>query len=259
MILLSRPTDIKSVRREKPLIVMANGPSLNDTMLRSLDVLKSNDCMSVNFAPVSEAFFSIRPKYHVMADPLFFAKEQPFNVVGLYDALSKVDWQLTLLVPCKYRRNLPENVTTNPNISVRTFNFVGGEGYGWLESLLYRSKLAMPRPRNVLVPALMTGIWLGYKDIYVVGADHSWMQTICVDDDNNVISVQPHFYKDDEREQKRVDTTYRNYRLHQIVHSFYVAFRSYHTLQRFAQKVGVEIYNSTPGSFIDAFPRKPLP
>ena len=257
--LQSRPTGLKPQRRVRPLIVLANGPSLNDTMRDSLSALECNDCASVNFAPLSEMFFKIKPKYHFMADPLFFSQEAPFNVKQLFEALARVDWDLTLFVPCRFAGKLPEGVRANMKIKVQKFNFVGAEGFGWMEKLLYNHKLAMPRPRNVLIPALMGGIWLGYKEIYIVGADHSWMRTISVDDDNNVISIQPHFYKEDEREQKRVDTAYKNYRLHQIVHSFYVAFRSYHVLERYAQKKGVEIYNSTPGSYIDAFKRRPLP
>ena len=51
---------------------------------------------------------------------------------------------------------------------------------------------------------------------------------------------------------------WRNYPLHQIVYRFYVAFRSYHTLQAYALSRGVNIYNITPGSFIAAFPRKKI-
>lgn len=264
VMLQSRCTHFKTHRQDGPLIVMANGPSLNDTMRDSLDILQRHDTVSVNFAPLSEAFAVIKPRYHVLADPLFFSAEPLPNVVRLYDALKTVDWPLTIFVPRKYvskaRRllSISKTETADNPISIQPFNFVGADGFAWLEKLLYNSKSAMPRPRNVLVPALMCGIWLGYKQIYVVGADHSWMKTISVDSDNNVISVQPHFYKDDASEQKRVDTTYRDYRLHQIVHSFYVAFRSYHTLQRYAKKIGVKIYNSTPDSFIDAFPRKSL-
>lgn len=257
--LQSRPGRLDKMHRDHPLIIMANGPSLNQTIAENADVLRDNDTMSVNFAPLSPVFFDLRPKFHVLADPLFFANEPPFNVVEMYKALQRVDWPLTLVVPVKYRKKLTRLLADNPHLEVATFNPVGVEGFGWFRRLSYRSRLAMPRPRNVLIPALMCGIWMGYRRIYVVGADHSWMQTISVDDDNNVISVQPHFYKDDKREQQRVDTTYRNYRLHDIVHSFYVAFRSYHILSDFARNQGVEIINSTPGSFIDAFKRDSLP
>lgn len=104
----------------------------------------------------------------------------------------------------------------------------------------------------------MCGIYAGYNEIYVTGADHSWMETLRVNDNNNVVSVQPHFYADSKAELKRSETEYKGYRLHDILQSFYIAFRSYHTLRRYADRKGINIYNSTPGSYIDAFQRKNL-
>ena len=113
----------------------------------------------------------------------------------------------------------------------------------------------MPRPRNVLIPSIMEAIGMGYKKVYIAGADHSWTRTLSVDDDNNVVSVQPHFYKEDDREVQRINTEYMHHPLHTIMYSFYVAFKSYFTIARYARSRGTEVVNITPGSFIDAFPR----
>ena len=67
-----------------------------------------------------------------------------------------------------------------------------------------------------------------------------------MNDNNNVVSVQPHFYADSKAELKRSETEYKGYRLHDILQSFYIAFRSYHTLRRYADRKGIRIYNSTP-------------
>ena len=94
--------------------------------------------------------------------------------------------------------------------------------------------------------------------MYITGADHSWTKTLSVNEQNEVVSIQPHFYKEDEKEEKRIKVDYLKYPLHQIIYSFYLAFKAYHSIQRYAEAKGVNIYNSTPGSFIDAFPRKNL-
>jgi hypothetical protein len=73
-----------------------------------------------------------------------------------------------------------------------------------------------------------------------------------------VISIQPHFYKEDENEEKRIKVDYLKYPLHQIINSFYIAFKAYHNIKRYAMHKGVSIYNVTPESFIDAFPRADL-
>lgn len=238
------------------LIVMGNGPSLAQTITEHPGALQRYPLLAVNFAALTPEFFTLRPRYYLMADPVFFAAEGNENLLKLRANLDKVDWRMTLYIPfgagC-----IP--ATDNLNVIVERFNFVGIGGFRWFERMVYNSGRGIPRPRNVLIPAIMAGIREGYRNIYLTGADHSWTRTLAVGDDNTVLSVQPHFYEDNEAERQRVSQVYRNVRLHEVIHSFYVAFKSYFTLRRYADSIGVNIYNATPGSFIDAFERRPLP
>jgi hypothetical protein len=237
---------------------MGNGPSLRNTINDNADALARHPLMAVNFAANAPQFADLHPAYYILVDPFFFSGGTAENLVKLWHNLASVSWQMTLIVPRKYTTKIPSTVSSKQNITIKTINCVGVEGYAWFERLAYGSRLAMPRPRNVLIPAIMAAIWLGYNDITIVGADHSWMQSIWVDDQNRVVSVQPHFYKDDSKEQQRVNSEYEGYRLHQIINSFYVAFKSYHQIERYAQTSNISIKNATPGSYIDAFPRTTL-
>ena len=245
----------------RELVILGNGPSLNDTIASSSGFLHQRDLLAVNFAACAEQFIQLRPRYYVLADPHFFrAFDQP-NVSKLWDVLShKVDWEMTIFVPAKYKTAVSgiAGLKENGNISIAHYNITPIEGFSAVEDLAYAHNLGMPRPRNVLIPSLMLALQMGYKTIYLAGADHSWTRTLSVDDDNNVVSIQPHFYKEDEKEVKRVNTEYMHYPLHQIMYSFYVAFRSYFTIKRYAGHIHASIFNITPGSFIDAFPRKKI-
>lgn len=254
----SRCATLKPTAQNQSIIVMGNGPSLKDTIANQADVLAQHPLMAVNFAANAPQFADLKPEYYILVDPFFFSGGTADNLTKLWQNLSAVTWNMTLIVPHNYASAVPVAMSDKANITVKTINCVGVEGFEWFENMAYSSRLAMPRPRNVLIPSIMAALWLGYKDIYIVGADHSWMQSIWVDDDNRVVSVQPHFYKDDSKEQKRVNSEYEGYRLHQIINSFYVAFRSYHRIQRYAASHSINIYNSTPGSYIDAFVRQPL-
>lgn len=242
-----------------PIIVMGNGPSLSQTIARDMPVLKSHPSLAVNFAALAPEFAEIKPRFYVLADPHFVSDSDNPNLVRLWDNLRCVTWQMTLLVPVPFRDRIIGRIGSNSHIDVATFNAVGVEGWQWLCRLAYSKGWGMPRPRNVLIPSVMLAMWLGYRDIYIVGADHSWMKTISVNDRNEVVSIQPHFYKDDDKEIERVTTEYLKYPLHQIVHSFYVAFKAYHEIYSYARHHGVEIFNATSESFIDAFPRRGLP
>jgi len=251
--LLSRPSSSLRGRAEGDrLIIMANGPSLADTISHSFATLKSTPTMAVNFAAIAPEFSELKPRYYVLADPHFFSEKEDINLDKLRKSLAAVDWDMTLLVPVTFAKKARQ---LYGNLDIATFNAVGIEGFSSLCHAAYSAGLAMPRPRNVLIPSIMLGIALGYKEIVITGADHSWMKTLSVTDDNEVVSIQPHFYADGKEELTRVRHEYRNYRLHQIVDSFAVAFRSYHLIADYAASKGVRIINATPGSFIDAFPR----
>lgn len=260
MIVQSRKTDFTQnliAHDAGSLIVMGNGPSLKP--LLEDNSLADTDCrlLAVNFFANAPEFFTLKPSYYVMCDPHFFESKDDENVASLWRNLSSTDWSFSLFVPasrCSYVRS-----KVGGNVTVAAFNPVGVEGPEWFERISFGSRLAMPRPRNVLIPSIMIGLWLGYKKIYLAGADHSWMKTLRVSENNEVISVQPHFYDDGEKEHERVASVYRGVRLHEVINSFYVAFRSYFSIERYARSIGARIYNSTPGSFIDAFERKPLP
>ncbi len=265
MALLSRRT-VAPRRCDKPCdsaVILANGPSLKTTIADCSDRIAAMPSVAVNFMANAPQFSVLKPDYYVLADPHFFKGIENENVASLWKSLAGVTWKMTLNVPASelaVTRRLLRRFGGSEQIglSIATFNFVGIEGFDWLENLAYRSGMAMPRPRNVLIPAIMTAIRAGYKEIYLTGADHSWLETIRVTENNNVVSVQPHFYTDSKKELARSETEYKGYRLHDILLSFYTAFRSYHRLARYAAVRGVSIYNATPGSFIDAFPRKAL-
>lgn len=250
-----RRAAIKAEPRPRPLIILGNGPSLNDTMADHAAALRANPLMAVNFFANSPVFSELKPEFYVLADPHFFDSAADPNVSRLLAALEAVDWPMTLFVPFGARCSIK-----NGMVAVKRYPMTAIEGARTLERAAYSLRLGMPRPRNVLIPAIMVGAWLGFGEIYIVGADHTWPRTVSVNERNEVVSVQPHFYKEDERELDRIRVTYLGVRLHELLDSWRIAFGSYHRIRRWADGRGLKIFNATtPESFIDAFERRPLP
>ncbi|MDE6423667.1 MAG: hypothetical protein K2K95_09670, partial [Muribaculaceae bacterium] len=164
--------------------------------------------------------------------------------------------KMTLWVPAKMLHFAKALVIGNDNITLKTFNLTPLEGNKALVHLLIDAGLGMPRPRNVMIPAIMSAIREGYRKIWLCGADHTWTRTLSVDDENFVVSIQPHFYEDNDKEHQRVRAAYAGLRLHDVLGSMTVAFRSYWDIADYAKSRGIEIINATPGSMIDAFPRR---
>ncbi|MBO4945674.1 MAG: hypothetical protein J6C91_10545 [Muribaculaceae bacterium] len=258
MLLQSRPVESSGAPRpDQSLVIMGNGPSLKD-VLDHRELLAGRKLLAVNFFANAPEFVETRPDFYVLCDPHFFDPEGDPNVDKLWRNLCSVTWPMTLFVPRGECRKASGRLRGASNIRLAAYNPVGIEGPEWFERMAFDARLAMPRPRNVLIPSIMIGLWLGFKEIYLTGADHSWMKTIRVNESNEVVSVQPHFYDDNESEQERVASVYKGVHLHDVVRSFYVAFHSYFAISRYAAHIGAHIYNATPGSFIDAFPRRAL-
>lgn len=254
--LMSRGASWKKNETGHALAILGNGPSLRHTLDTSLDQLLTYDLMAVNFAALAPDFLNLRPRFYMLADGHFFnGMHSDPNVRKLWENLERVSWEMTLLVPSKYKHFVKPLVMNASHINLHFFNLTPVDGYGWLKNILFSSGLGMPRPRNVLIPAIMEGIRMGYNKILLFGADHSWTKTLDVDKENFVVSVQPHFYEDNEKELHRQRETYKGLHLHDVLGSMTIAFRSYWDIARFAKSRNIEIINATPGSMIDAFPR----
>ena len=245
----------KSVSDDEEIVILGNGPSLNDTVADSSEFLASKNLLAVNFAANTPLFKDLKPEYYVLADPHFFNSGND-NVDKLWLSLNSIDWDMVLFVPFSVKSQFIDAFLRNDKVKVRRYNTTPIEGFRKFRNFVYRRGWGMPRPRNVLIPSIMLAVNSGFKTVYVAGADHSWTRTLSVDDDNRVVSVQPHFYKDSEKETARVNKEYMNYPLYKIIYSFYVAFKSYFFIRDYAESVDCMIWNITPGSFIDAFPRK---
>lgn len=241
----------------RPLIILGNGPSLRRNLDEDMELLQESDTLAVNFFANTPEFTLVKPKYYLLADPHFFDKvDTDPNVARLIASLNAIDFRMTLLIPAKSRWKA--KVFNKRSLKVETFNSIAVEGFRWFENAMFKARRGMPRPRNVLIPSVMVGTWLGYKRIFLLGADHSWLSTLSVNDRNEVVSVQPHFYREDEKEQTRIRQEYVRHPLHEVLESMMIAFRSYHRIQAYATSRGISILNATPASMIDAFPRSPL-
>lgn len=245
-------TDYQSDNSE--IVVLGNGPSLRPLIENKGDFLNGKALMAVNYAVLSESFTALKPEYYIVADPAFFFN--PVHCNKLFDNLvAKTDWTMTLFVSRKAGKSALWKLKLHKrsNIKIVYFNTTPIEGFAQFTHHAFKKGWGMPRPRNVLIPAIMMALQMKFNTIYVAGADHSWLKDIWVGDDNRLYEDFKHFY-----DQKTASNYSSDYHLHNMLFSLGVAFRSYHEIEGFAQNIGKKIYNVTEGSYIDAFERKKI-
>lgn len=246
-----------SFSNTKELVILANGPSLNKTIEESSVFLEDKTLMAVNFFAVSPLYEKLKPEIYLIADPLFWESEKISN--RLYNQLvDKTTWKMIFFVPvkAKKRKEWQDLVAKNENIKVFEYNSTPIEGFQSFCNFVFKRRLGVPRPHNVLIPSISQGLNLPFENIYLAGADHSWLHDISVNEDNEIMMGHKHFYgKSNSAIDNVIDEDVKKRKLYSILFHMYVAFKSYFILDEYAVYLNKKVINITPDSFIDAFKR----
>jgi hypothetical protein len=250
-------------------IILGNGPSLTKSLVKYQDQLKEYDLVCVNNFVISDIYTCLKPTYYILAAPILYLHEAKLSSLYLElrnqifsNIQEKTSWNLTLMVPFVAKKSNYFNLflTNNPLIKPIYFNQTPVEGFSSINKLIFNLGLGMPRPHNIMIPAIMNCINLNYKYIYLIGADHSWLPDINVNEKNEALVNQKHFYDENEsRPEKMQDYISRPRKLHEIIHKFYLTFKGYWIIKEYAANKNVSVYNASEISMIDAFERKEIP
>ncbi len=241
----------------KTVKILANGPSLAD----DLGNLVETDAVSVlNFFILHDIFWSVKPQYYVLADPVLFMDASPVaNVDKLYELVRKIDWDITFLVPLEQYDFFKRKTQSNPHVCIKTFyrSFLAKRLPAKCRFRWYQKGLSTPYPQNVLIPSIAMMLNEGFEKIYLYGAGHSWTTQMAVDEENRLCLVDNHFY-DQGTDNKRLwlnpERPGQTFKMHEILACLQTAFATYHELKAYAGYLGkVQIINKDKHSFIDAF------
>ena len=249
------------------LFVLGNGPSLNTTFENGTDFLKQKDVICVNNFVTTDLFVKLKPTKYMIADPS--------NLIGL-DTLSdtlknetvkvvnelqtKLNWHMDFILPDFAQTGyLYQTLRTNKFISFYFYNTkdVSKTNYTYFQNL--DENLIAPPAQTVLNTCLWLGIKLRYDEIYLLGADTSWIERVRVDQTTNELyTIDRHFYGEVKRPlYSDVDGKIPR-KLHEELEADARVLRNYWELEAYAQHAGITVYNASAYSLIDAFNRKKI-
>lgn len=250
-------------------IILANGPSLKDSLQENPSVFSKEkyDLFCVNYFANSDFYQKLQPNYYVMIAPEYWVDEfEDISTIiekrtELFRNIeAKTDWELDLFIPweAKKSKTWKDLFKNKPNIHIHYFNRTPIEGCRSINHFLFRCHLGMPRPHNVLIPSLFIGINMEYQNIYLIGADHSWIPLIFVTSQNDVLFTNQHFYEEKKLKPHPMRKATGKRKLHEVLDKFMLTFKGYFILKSYAKTKKVKIWNATPSSFIDAFDRRKI-
>lgn len=248
----SKSKSYKSLKKNINSVILANGSSLKSAYDSGDVHLDDCDVFCVNMLVDWEHFKDVKPRFYFVSDGVFFnpTKEKHHNLISrLATALKSVDWEIFLCIPAGTANGGLLKELSGSNVKILRWNTTTTEGFTSFCHWIYRHNMGMPRCQTVTNAAIMAAINMGYANINLYGADHSWTRDLKVNDNNEVCYGDRHVYAAEVKYSKNDRT------IGWLLHAFANMFDAHHEIEAYAKKRGVKIWNCTKGSFVDAYER----
>ncbi len=246
-------------------VILGNGPSLSDSLKEGLPFLKDKTVFCMGEFPATMEYERIKPEYCLMIDGVYFSseadaqfiknRERTFNAI-----VKKTAWPLVIIAPYRAKKEkvLEGLAAQNKNVRIAYFNnsqFIGPRNF---RHYVYRKNIASPIFQNTLIAGIFFALNMGYRKIFLLGADHSWLEETIVRDDN-VLCIKRgyHFFDKDDTVLVPNLKSYKgeNFKLHEFLRALALTFEGYFILEDYARYLGSKVYNASGKSYIDAFER----
>lgn len=241
----------KSAKKET-CFIFGNGPSIADL---DFSLFKDEDVFVVNQVSRYSDFSSLKVKYHVISDPIFFKDDEQHNPTIEQELLDKL-----LLVG----KNNPECITfaasskdngvvkeLNKYSKVITFPFYSHmEDYPNLTSTLSKP---LPWFNNVVQFSIFIAICLGYKKIYLLGCEQSTIISILKTKMEQNVDSNIYGCHLPQVEQERMQKLFNSQSLTSYLSMFSMMYHDFDLLNDFSLKNGVSIVNCTNVTLLESF------
>lgn len=232
--------------QKEPIHILMNGSSLNDTIYyvkkEPGKVLMCNFALSY----MQTMKVDIRPDYYCFIDPAYKDLSRS-DVNDLYNVLQSYAYNLDVYSD---RAILDRLKITNSNILTHSVYYNPCPDYrGKKERYFLKKNMASFRWQNVVIMALYIAIQLGYKKIYLHGADLTYLKSIKVSSENIISYDYEHYYE----KKKTVENNSLNMKMRYKI--LFIIYQELYQLRDYADDLGVSIINMSSESLIDCFER----
>jgi len=237
---LARNTALRNAHLGQRCFILATGPSIRR---QDLGALRTETCIAVSNFFVHPDYRVIAPRYHCFAPHHPPITEEAWQ--SWMDEAENATGSATLFFGLQDRiRNQRHGRFSNRRVHYLKF----GATWGTVSRSGIDLARALPGPQSVPVMALMAAIYMGFREVYLLGCDHDWVQHL---------GQSRHFY--DERQHALIREGYNQWACTDVeneLRSSLNLWQQYKVLQKVARSLSVSVYNSTEGGLLDVFPRR---
>jgi len=230
--LVQNNVKFKKIHAGERCFILGTGPSLSTLNEEQLEKLKSEVIFGVNSLYKSSVAAVLEPKYYTLIDNLYWESWS-----GVFADVVE-----------KYAKNPPVFIT-----DPRAQNIVSDLNLKKDSIYVYSKKYPTDKmsaeitenvyaAMNCISYSILVAIYMGFKDIYILGCDYNAFCSAgvghCYDDDDELKGI--------------------SYDLAFYLKFYWITTEFHYLIAKLAKGMGVKIINLTPGSLLDAYPRKPV-
>ncbi|WP_292522447.1 hypothetical protein [Methanoculleus sp.] len=237
--LLKKNIALRETRKGERCFILATGPSIKR---QNLKLLQNEICIAVSNFFVHPDYTIINPEYYCIAPYHLPITEGAWQ--KWMDEIEKNTGEAKLFfgISDKNRNEMHERFRKR---DVYYLKFGGLWGRNTPRSIDISRMI--PGPQSVSIMALYVALYLGFKEIYLLGCDHDWLLHV---------NKSVHFYP--ENNHAMVKSGYNEWFQGDLEGQFqdYVTlWRQYKCIREIASENDVQIFNATDGGLLDVFPR----
>lgn len=231
--------------------ILATGPSIKE---QNLIPLKNEICFAVGQFYLHNDIKTIAPQYYVcpcLHKPFGFDFASDYFRDSFAVNSSNTEYFLGYN---KYEESLYNYISSN-NIDDSNIYQINYHGREYLSEDNYNEERMWDitgtpfAVRTVIYMAVQIAVYMGFKEIYLLGCDHDYLQ--------DVTRVSDHHFYPEEKGHSDVEVL-SQFTSEKWFHEYYLRWKDYRLMQQYLTSKGVKIYNATKGGMLDVFPRVKL-
>ena len=246
---LKKNVAFKNKHINQRCFILGNGPSLDKI---DLALLSEEITFTVNQLSRNQAFPLLHTNYHFWADPAFFnidlSKPEDLELLSVMKSVNTRNNTPTVFFPIE-QRNFAVKHKLDQALDLHFFR-PGLQMKSSINSIDFARFI--PSFSTVVHYCIAAAIYMGFKEIYLLGCDNTSLITIIQAATEQKISE--YAYDVSENEQKRMASLLNNHTLYDYTISYANTLRDYTELYMYCERNGIMLRNCTENSAIDSIP-----
>ena len=254
--ILLRNKDLKGRHIGKRCFIVGNGPSL-----KKMDLSRLRDEITItvnNIMNNQEIYNAVYADYHVFIDPMYSSlessKPQGADTIELLKSINYPDKQPACLVSYEGLSSYKKNGLVNHLNLYYLY-----QHRNMLNRYSHSIDLTknIPSSQNVTQAAIFSAIYMGFKEIYLIGCDMTsvFLTFETNEDGERAISKSFHAYQYNINEEKTMLKNANKHDNEYMLYDYAKTFTIFKRIRKYAEKNDIKIFNATIGGGLDVFER----